>query len=159
MAYKDEYEVARLHLDSVERAHLSDEFGSDARTKIMLHPPVLRSLGLRRKIGLGRSARPAFVALRSLRRLRGTALDPFGHTPMRRTERTLINEYKTLVETAIAHLGPATVEEVIALVELPDMIRGYEGIKRANIERFRLEAAACLTTLALQPVPGSPRSS
>jgi indolepyruvate ferredoxin oxidoreductase len=159
MAYKDEYEVARLHLDSVERAHLSDEFGSDARTKIMLHPPVLRSLGLRRKIGLGRSARPAFVALRSLRRLRGTVLDPFGHTPMRRTERTLINEYKTLVETAIAHLGPATVEEVIALVELPDMIRGYEGIKRANIERFRLEAAACLTTLALHPVPGSPRSS
>jgi indolepyruvate ferredoxin oxidoreductase len=150
MAYKDEYEVARLHLDSVERTNLADEFGPDARTKIMLHPPVLRSLGLRRKIGLGRTARPAFVALRALRRLRGTALDPFGRTPMRRTERALIEEYKTLVQTAIAHLRPDTVEEMIALVELPDLIRGYEGIKQANIERFRLEAAASLTALATQ---------
>jgi indolepyruvate ferredoxin oxidoreductase len=159
MAYKDEYEVARLHLDSAERAHLADEFGSDARTKIMLHPPVLRSLGLRRKIGLGRTARPAFVALRSLRRLRGTALDPFGHTAMRRTERTLVEEYRTLVKTAVEHLRPGTVEEMMALVELPDMIRGYEGVKRANIERFRVEAAASLAALAPQLVPRSPGSS
>jgi indolepyruvate ferredoxin oxidoreductase len=159
MAYKDEYEVARLHLDSVEQAHLADEFGSDARAKIMLHPPLLRALGLRRKIGLGRTARPAFMALRSLRRLRGTALDPFGHTAMRRTERTLIEEYRTLVDTAISRIRPDAIEEVIAIAELPDMIRGYEGVKRGNIERFRAEAATLLAALHTQRVTGSTGSN
>ena len=83
MAYKDEYEVARLHLDPAENAKLAEEFGAQAKTRVMLRPPVLRSVGIRRKIGLHSTARPAFRMLRAARRLRGTALDPFGRTVIR----------------------------------------------------------------------------
>ena len=96
MAYKDEYEVARLHLDAVERARLQAEFGEGARVKVLLHPPLLRALGMKRKLALGRSAVPMFRALRGSRRLRGTALDPFGRTEVRRVERALIDEYRGL---------------------------------------------------------------
>jgi indolepyruvate ferredoxin oxidoreductase len=99
------------------------------------------------------------MALRSLRRLRGTALDPFGHTAMRRTERTLIEEYRTLVDAAFSRIQPDAIEEVIAIAELPDMIRGYEEVKRGNIERFRAEAATLLAALDTQRVTGSTGSN
>jgi len=147
MAYKDEYEVARLHLDSVERARLESEFGADAKVKVLLHPPVLRALGMRRKLALGRSATPLFRALRAARGLRGSALDPFGHTEVRRLERALIDEYQTLVRRAVASLRPTTAAQVLALIELPDMVRGYEQIKLANVERMRARAAELLAEL------------
>ncbi|GAB3882572.1 hypothetical protein GCM10029964_040530 [Kibdelosporangium lantanae] len=71
MAYKDEYEVARLHLDTAEREKLTAEFGDGAEVSVMLHPPVLRAMGMKRKIRLTRTAGPAFRALRAARRLRG----------------------------------------------------------------------------------------
>jgi indolepyruvate ferredoxin oxidoreductase len=152
MAYKDEYEVARLHLDDFERRALADEFGDDARVTVLLHPPILRAVGLRRKIGLRRTARPAFRLLRRLRFLRGRALDPFGHSAMRRTERRLIDDYRSLMTRAMDHLGPDTAEHVVALAELPDMIRGYESIKEANITRFYAEADKLLASLESAPV-------
>ena len=78
MAYKDEYEVARLSLDPTVRAGIVEQFGADARVQYRLHPPVLRALGWQRKISLGPWFDPAFRTLYSLRRLRGTAFDPFG---------------------------------------------------------------------------------
>ncbi len=148
MAYKDEYEVARLHLDPVERDRLRAEFGEGARTRVMLHPPVLRALGLRRKISLGPATGPVFGVLRRMRRLRGTRWDPFGRTEVRRIERALVEEYRALLTGALTHLRPDTVGEVAALAGLPDVVRGYESVKLAGVERFRREAASGLAALS-----------
>ena len=74
----------------------------------MLHPPLLRALGLKRKLKLGRWFVPAFKLLYRMRRLRGTKLDPFGHAKVRRVERELISEYEALVDEALALLTPET---------------------------------------------------
>ncbi|MCW2966795.1 MAG: indolepyruvate ferredoxin oxidoreductase alpha and beta subunit, partial [Solirubrobacteraceae bacterium] len=141
MAYKDEYEVARLHLDSVEQAKITGAFGKGAKVRFLLHPPLLRSLGVQRKIKLGRWFVPAFRLLRAGRRLRGTPLDLFGLPRVRRVERALIGEYRELVGTALAGLRPDTHTRVAEIAELADMIRGYEEIKLRNVERFRERAA------------------
>jgi indolepyruvate ferredoxin oxidoreductase len=151
MAYKDEYEVARLHLDAFERARLDDEFGPGAEVQILLHPPALRALGLKRKLRLGSSARPLLASLRAGRRLRGTALDPFGRTAIRRLERALVDEHRALVRSALRWLTPGTRDDVAALAALPDLIRGYEEIKLANVERYRAAAAASMAALAASP--------
>ncbi|MBN1528087.1 MAG: hypothetical protein JW895_03445, partial [Thermoleophilaceae bacterium] len=141
MAYKDEYEVARLHLDAFEQARLRDELGDGAKVWFMLHPPLLRALGLKRKLKLGRWFVPAFRALRSMRRLRGTRLDPFGLARVRRVERRLVGEYEELVAGALGALRPETHAAAVELCELPDLIRGYEDIKLESVERFRERAA------------------
>ena len=147
MAYKDEYEVARLHLDAVERAKLSAEFGEDAKVYFMLHPPLLRALGLKRKLKLGRWFVPAFRVLYGMRRLRGTRFDPFGPAKVRRMERTLITEYEALVDEALALLTPETHATALELLELPDVIRGYEEIKLRNVVLYRKRADALIKRL------------
>ena len=147
MAYKDEYEVARLHLDSFERAKLDAELGEGARIWFNLHPPLLRALGLKRKLKLGRWFVPAFRLLRAMRRLRGTALDPFGLAKVRRMERRLVAEYEQLVSEALAALTPDTHATAVELCELPDMVRGYEDIKLESVERFRARAQELLEEL------------
>ncbi|HYN52371.1 MAG TPA: DUF6537 domain-containing protein, partial [Thermoleophilaceae bacterium] len=142
MAYKDEYEVARLHLDAVEQAKLRAEFGEHAKIWFNLHPPLLRSMGLERKLKLGPWFTPSFKALYRMRRLRGTKLDPFGRAEVRRTERELIAEYEAMVEDALARLTPDTHATVRELLELPDVIRGYEEIKLRNVMLFRKRAEA-----------------
>jgi indolepyruvate ferredoxin oxidoreductase len=148
MAYKDEYEVARLHLDAVEQAKRAEIFGSGATAEVLLYPPALRRFGLKRKIRLRRTAVPLFRILRATRRLRGTALDPFGPAEVRRLERTLVPEYRALVREAITHLRPDTLAQVVAIASLPDLVRGYEGIKVANVARYREAADSALATLA-----------
>jgi indolepyruvate ferredoxin oxidoreductase len=147
MAYKDEYEVARLHLDAVERAKVDAEFGEGAKVLFMLHPPLLRALGLKRKLKLGPWFTPAFRLLRGLRRLRGTKLDLFALPEVRRVERALPGEYRALVERALVDLRPETHATVAQIAELPDVVRGYEDIKLRNVERFRAEAAELLDEL------------
>jgi indolepyruvate ferredoxin oxidoreductase len=140
MSYKDEYEVARLHLDAVEQAKLSAEFGEDAKVYFMLHPPTLRALGMDRKLKLGPWFTPAFRSLRRMRRLRGTALDPFGKAEVRRVERALVGEYRDLVDRSLQHLAPETHAKVAEVAALADVVRGYEDIKLRNVERFRADA-------------------
>jgi indolepyruvate ferredoxin oxidoreductase len=140
MAYKDEYEVARLHLDPVERARIVAEFGEGAKIRYKLHPPVFRALGLDKKLSLGPWFDPAFRALRRMKRLRGTKLDPFGMPKVRRVERALPGEYRELVERALASLEPRTYDAVVELCALPDVVRGYEDIKLRNVETFRDQA-------------------
>jgi indolepyruvate ferredoxin oxidoreductase len=142
MAYKDECEVARLHLDAAERARVRREFGDDVRIWFNLHPPLLRSLGLKRKLRFGSWFVPAFRLLRAMRRLRGRWIDPFGHTEVRRVERRLIGEYEELVEEGLACLSEANRDVVLELFELPDIVRGYEEIKLRNVALFRKRADA-----------------
>jgi indolepyruvate ferredoxin oxidoreductase len=136
MAYKDEYEVARLALEPSLRAGLEAEFGPGARASWRLHPPVLRALGLKRKIALGPWFVPAFRVLRALRRLRGTPMDPFGRTRVRIAERELIEEYLGLVDHLIGRLSPATAALAVRLAELPDGVRGYEDVKMRTVESY-----------------------
>jgi len=142
MAYKDEYEVARLHVKPEVADALAAEFPGGARLYYHLHPPLLRALGMKRKLRLGRWFAGAFRLLAGLRGLRGTALDPFGWPEVRRVERALIGEYTALVEKALADLSPATYERAVKLAGLPDLIRGYEDIKLRNVARFRDEVRA-----------------
>ncbi|MFG1945822.1 indolepyruvate ferredoxin oxidoreductase family protein [Nonomuraea sp. NPDC048826] len=155
MAYKDEYEVARLHLDPAERARRDREFGADAKVAVLLHPPALRALGMKRKIKLRRSAGPLFRGLRAARVLRGTPLDLFGRAEVRRVERRLIGEYRELMNDALARLTPATADAVAELAALPESIRGYEDIKLARVAAYRERAATALAALAQQRQPAS----
>jgi indolepyruvate ferredoxin oxidoreductase len=148
MAYKDEYEVARLHLDAVEQARVRGEFGEGAKVYVMLHPPALRAMGLKHKIKLRRTARPTFRALKAMKGLRGTRLDPFGRAEVRRVERALPNEYRALMARALERLTPVTHETVAEIAELPDVVRGYEDIKLANVEKFRVAAGELEEQLA-----------
>jgi indolepyruvate ferredoxin oxidoreductase len=141
MAFKDEYEVARLHLDAVEQAKMKAEFGPDVKYWFMLHPPLLRALGMKKKLKLGRWFRPFFSMLYASRWLRRTAIDPFGFAEVRRVERRLIGEYEQLVRSALDDLAPATSGTVVELLESPDLIRGYEDIKLGNVELWRERVA------------------
>jgi indolepyruvate ferredoxin oxidoreductase len=152
MAYKDEYEVARLTQDAGFAAHVVDEFGADAKKAIRLHPPTLRDMGMKNKLALGEWATPGMKMLSKMKRLRGTKLDVFGMTEIRRMERTLIAEYRALVGLMIAAIeGDRVTEEqrpqVVALAELPDMVRGYESVKTGNVERYRAAVQAQLEAL------------
>lgn len=148
MAYKDEYEVARLSLEPEFRQNIADEFGADARYSYRLHPPVLRALGMNRKIALGQWFDPAFATLRSLRRVRGTRLDPFGYAHVRRVERGLVTEYQAVVEGLLGELSGPNHQAAVALAALPDMVRGYEDIKLASVERYHARLAELLAEFA-----------
>ncbi len=137
MAYKDEAEVARLHLDPGFRRRIEAEFGAGARFAWKLHPPLLRALGLRRKITLGEWFVPAYRVLYAMRRLRGTRLDPFGYATVRRVERELIVEYRNLIRELSWSLTADNHALAVEIAQLPDMVRGYEHVKLANVARYR----------------------
>jgi indolepyruvate ferredoxin oxidoreductase len=147
MAYKDEYEVARLHLDTFEQARLRAEFGQHVRVQVLLHPPLMRAFGLDHKLRFGASSKPLFRVLRAGRRLRGTGLDPFGRAKVRRTERALVGEYQSLVATALSRLDATTAATVLEITQLPELVRGYEQIKLASVKRMRACAIELLESL------------
>jgi indolepyruvate ferredoxin oxidoreductase len=147
MAYKDEYEVARLHLLPEERARIEAEFGPGARVQINLHPPALRAMGMKRKLKFGPWFDPGLKALYRMRRLRGTKLDPFGRAEVRKVERALIDEYVELIRFAASRFSPQTRETCIEIAQLPDVVRGYEDIKLRNVERYRERASALSASL------------
>ncbi len=128
LAYKDEYEVARLLLEFP---------ATEGRTTWLLHPPALRARGLGHKIGLRTWTRPAMQALRSARRLRGTPLDPFGRTPLRRTERELPGQYAEAVRSVLSRLRTETLGAATELARLPDQVRGYEQVKERSVATYR----------------------
>jgi indolepyruvate ferredoxin oxidoreductase len=144
MAYKDEYEVARLSLDPQLTAGITAQFGQGARYAYRLHPPVLRSLGMTSKISLGPWFRPGFRLLAAGRRLRGTPFDPFGRTQVRRTERSLVSEYRAVIAQLLSGLTTANHALAVEIAGLPDLVRGYEEIKLRNVAAYRDRTAELL---------------
>ena len=140
LAYKDEYEVARLMLDpaaTAEARELAAAIGGRAAWK--LHPPILRALGIKSKIAVPVSCTPLIRVLAAMRRLRGTVLDPFGHTAVRRAERSLPGEYRAAVESDLRHLSVDRYSAALQRAALPEEVRGYEHIKMGGIDRIREE--------------------
>ena len=146
MAYKDEYEVARLALDPAITRQVQQQFGQDAKMRVMLHPPALRALGLEKKLALGPWFRVVFRVLRAAKPLRGTPFDLFGLAKVRRVERALPGEYKTLISGLLADLSAENYAATVTLAGLPDMIRGYEDIKLNNVAKYRESVDALLAT-------------
>lgn len=144
MAYKDEYEVARLALLDESRRRYEEVGGPGTKVTYHLHPPMLRSLGLDRKIKFRRTGEPSFKALRAMKRLRGTKLDPFGYHEVRVLEREMIPEYERAVDELLAGLTKPKLAEAVAIAELPDQVRGYEHIKLERATAYRAELASRL---------------
>ena len=140
MAYKDEYEVARLSLSPAARQALAAQFGAGAKVKYHLQPPMLKALGLRRKIAVGRWFDGVYWMLRKLRFLRGTRLDPFGYDEVRKTERALIQQYRGMVFAAAEALDESSYGRAVELAKLPDMVRGYDEVKLRNVALFQEKA-------------------
>jgi indolepyruvate ferredoxin oxidoreductase len=148
LAYKDEYEVARLHLLPEFRAALAAAVPGGERPRVLLHPPVLRAMGMRRKLALPAGvATPAFRTLRAMRRVRGTPFDPFGHTAVRRTERRLARQYEDDIRALLPRLASGGRTEFAEFAALPLEIRGYETIKLAGVKRYEQRRATLLAAL------------
>jgi indolepyruvate ferredoxin oxidoreductase len=152
MAYKDEYEVARLHLRPALFETLAAQFGEEARISYRLHPPFLRYIGLKQKLSFGPWFKPIYRLLVVMRRLRGTPFDLFGYTEVRRLERALIGEYRRLIEAALPALTAENYSQAVDLANLPDLIRGYEEVKLKNVARFRAEADKLKIEAGIEPV-------
>ncbi len=151
IAYKDEYEVARLHLDqSVETAVQAAARGQAVRVSWNLHPPMLRAMGMHSKIRLGPWARPVMRALKAMKVVRGTPLDIFGYAHVRRVERKLVDEYRIVMEQALGALNADNVGAVARLADLPDMVRGYEDIKLASVDDYHAELADLCGQLGIE---------
>jgi indolepyruvate ferredoxin oxidoreductase len=137
MAYKDEYEVARLLLEDEADAGYKAVGGPNTTVTYHLHPPMLRSLGMDRKLELQRSAIPAMKALRASKMLRGTLADPFRWAEVRRVERAMIPEYIAAVKQLASHLSAETLDDAIEVASLPEQVRGYEDIKLRRAKHYR----------------------
>ena len=142
-AYKDEYEVARLLSDPAFMLAVDNEVPDAGNLTYKLHPPILKALGRKSKISLrSNRSRAALRALAKGRTLRGTPLDPFGHTRMRRLERALSTHYETMVLELVATLTADTYNRALSAAESVDRIRGYEEVKTANVQRYLAELDA-----------------
>ena len=148
LAYKDEYEVARLFVETAFQAEVARQFEGDYRLKFHLAPPLFASrdpkTGHLIKQEFGGWMLPAFKILAKLRFLRGTALDPFGHTQERKVERALITDYEALVGELLAGLTAHNHALAVRLASVPDDIKGYGHVKDANLEKARRKEADLL---------------
>ncbi|MBW0273058.1 indolepyruvate ferredoxin oxidoreductase [Nocardia sp. MH4] len=136
-AYKDEYEVARLLVDPAFLDEVGAQVPGGEKLTYRLHPPVLRALGRRKKIGLAPKSHVALKVLAKGKFLRGTKLDPFGYAHVRKVERELLAHYTDMVRRLAAELRPENYDTATAAAALPDVVRGYEDIKLANVELYR----------------------
>jgi indolepyruvate ferredoxin oxidoreductase len=141
MAYKDEYEVARLLTKPEMEAQIRGMWEQAESIGYNLHPPLLRALGMKKKLKLGAWFGGPLRVLASLKGLRGTPFDVFGYAEVRREERALIGWYEGLVRECLDHATAENLALAQEILTLPDQIRGYEQIKMGNARRVRAMAA------------------
>jgi indolepyruvate ferredoxin oxidoreductase len=156
MAYKDEYEVARLYSDGSFAASLARRFKGDYKLTFHLAPPILgrRDTFTKKptKSQFGPWMMPVFRLLAKLKGLRGTRFDPFGQSEERRLERALIAEYKSRISQLLDTLSAANHAVAVAIASLPEQIRGFGHVKLAAIEKVKLREAELLAK-SQEPAP------
>ena len=147
MAYKDEYEVARLHADAAFAAKIGEMFEGEVKLVHHFAPPILGrtdAQGRPVKQAFGPWMHKALPWLAKLKFLRGTAFDPFGRTEERRTERALIQQYRASVEALLARLSKERLDTAVEIARLPLEIRGFGHVKAANLEKVRAKWLALM---------------
>jgi indolepyruvate ferredoxin oxidoreductase len=140
MAYKDEYEVARLHTDAAFTSKISEMFEGDYKIVHHLAPPTTAQKdekGHLKKKSYGPWMRKAMGVLAGMKGLRGTALDPFGRTEERKTERALIVEYRQCIETLLKGLNADKLALAVEIASIPEDIRGYGHVKENHLAAAR----------------------
>jgi indolepyruvate ferredoxin oxidoreductase len=149
LAYKDEYEVARLLSDRSFLNTIAAQFEGNYEIEFNLAPPAIAErdpvTGHLKKRTFGPRMLTAFRLLAKLKFLRGTRFDPFGRTDERKTERQLITDYETLIAELLEKLSPENHRFAVALASLPEHIRGYGHIKDAAIAKAKTREAELLT--------------
>lgn len=147
MAYKDEYEVARLYTNGEFTDKLKQQFEGDFSLQFHLAPPLLAKKdgqGHLLKAQYGSWVWQAFKLLAKCKGVRGTALDIFGYTAERRSERALITDYRDLILNLIARLNKDNLEQAVALASLPEHIRGFGHVKEKSVQTYYADKAALL---------------
>lgn len=146
-AYKDEYEVARLMLEPEALQEATEAVATGGSMSYRLHPPALRALGMNKKISIPAGASGALGALARGKRLRGTLADPFRWAAVRKVERALAAEYVATISTALTRLTKDNFETVLELAKTPEIVRGYEDIKLANVDSYRRRVTDLANTM------------
>jgi indolepyruvate ferredoxin oxidoreductase len=149
MAYKDEYEVARLYSSDEFVASLQGQFSSSTGISLWLAPPLMSRIdpatGRPKKIKFGSWVLKVFKVMSSFKGLRGTALDVFGYSQERRHERRLIAEYFQMIEGLCPQLNASTIQHLTEIAKLPMDIRGYGPVKAQAIEVYEQKKAQMLS--------------
>nr|MBF0682415.1 indolepyruvate ferredoxin oxidoreductase family protein [Pseudomonas sp.] len=155
MAYKDEYEVARLYTDGVFLDKIASRFEGDYKLQFHLAPPLTASRdnqGHLIKRAYGPWMLKAFKMLAAMRFVRGTPLDPFGRTAERRAERALIDAYFDTVHRLLDKLKKSNLDLAVQIASLPEEIRGYGHIKEANMQRAQKKHDELMSTYEMNIV-------
>jgi indolepyruvate ferredoxin oxidoreductase len=152
MAYKDEYEVARLLTKPAFEHQIGEMWQQVESIGYNLHPPILRALGWKKKLHFGQWFGGPLRMLAKLKSLRGTPLDLFGYARVRREERELIVWYCKAIEQVLIKLTPENLPTAIEIASLPDQIRGYEKIKSDSVAEVKAQAADKLAQMSRIPV-------
>ena len=147
MAYKDEYEVARLHTETGFLEKIATQFEGDYTVNYHLAPPLIakrNEKGELVKQKFGPWMKTGFTVLAKLKGLRGTAFDVFGRTEERRNERALIGEYRASIEELLRSLNGANLALAIDIARIPEDIRGYGHVKDRHLAAARPKWAALM---------------